>query len=166
MLHDSKFFFSPSQFLPERFLEDERSQDGLWVARPLSPVEDPIQIAFGFGRRSVICPFLSGFVETHCPVGSALDCISRTTRCFSPSPACSPCCSSVCRAMLKGALSSRTFSSTASSRRWSYVCAQHRADDFIGIRGRSSVRYERSLRTPKISFRHKLDRWRVRSRIS
>jgi cytochrome P450 len=59
MLHDPKFFFSPSQFLPERFLEDERSLDGQWVARLLSPAEDPIQIAFGFGRRSVIRPFLS-----------------------------------------------------------------------------------------------------------
>lgn len=45
MLHDETTFPEPSEFVPERFL-DEKGQ-----LRPLSRFEDPAVIGFGFGRR-------------------------------------------------------------------------------------------------------------------
>jgi cytochrome P450 len=51
MLHDPRHFPDPDAFRPERYL------DGAGRARVLKPAEDPVRLAFGFGRR--VCPGLA-----------------------------------------------------------------------------------------------------------
>lgn len=45
ILHDEKVFPNPQEFMPERFLDQDK---------PLERLSDPSLLAFGFGRR--ICP--------------------------------------------------------------------------------------------------------------
>ena len=47
ILHDPKSFNNPMEFQPERFLKDGKLN---------SDVIDPADVAFGYGRRSVINP--------------------------------------------------------------------------------------------------------------
>lgn len=47
MLHDPNIFPDPSSFHPERFLNEDGS------LKSLEKHEDPVEIGFGFGRRSV-----------------------------------------------------------------------------------------------------------------
>lgn len=50
ILNDPRVFPEPEVFRPERYLE---IRDGEWRLRQLTREEDPMQIAFGFGRRQV-----------------------------------------------------------------------------------------------------------------
>jgi hypothetical protein len=52
MCHDERHFPSPFEFEPERYLESKQNADSQWTLRSLSFAEDPVKIAFGFGRRS------------------------------------------------------------------------------------------------------------------
>jgi cytochrome P450 len=51
MLNDPVVFLDPASFRPERFLEEKPTPEGGWTPRSLILAEDPIKIAFGFGRR-------------------------------------------------------------------------------------------------------------------
>ena len=51
MLHDPIVFSRPDKFIPERYLKD---------GKPDEDAADPARISFGFGRRCVICPVVSG----------------------------------------------------------------------------------------------------------
>jgi cytochrome P450 len=58
MLHDDNEYVEPEKFNPDRFLD----KDG-----QLNPsVLDPARMAFGFGRRCVIFPFLLRLVVSRC----------------------------------------------------------------------------------------------------
>jgi cytochrome P450 len=56
MTNDERYFPDPTQFKPERYLAHIESSQS-WALRPLTFAEDPVKIAFGFGRR--ICPGLA-----------------------------------------------------------------------------------------------------------
>lgn len=58
MLNDPRVFPGPECFMPERYLvhSKEDGQGDVWTLRTLAREEDPVQIAFGFGRR---CAFFS-----------------------------------------------------------------------------------------------------------
>lgn len=91
MLNDPHVFPEPECFKPERYLANSQ-EDGrgdAWTPRALAREEDPMQIAFGFGRRcALVFAFLSGskYRLTKLRAGFVRACISPTMRFFAMLP--------------------------------------------------------------------------------